>query len=363
MKNRKYLFVVGQLGNGGLERQLYYLCTQMVSSDYEVYVICWNYENEQYYFKQFQKILNDRLIIFDSKESKVSKIIKLRKIIKIEKFTDIVSFSGFTNFLIYISSFGYGAKTYGSLRTSFSYYIKKQKVKAMINLCFPKRILVNSISAQNEAKKNRMISLRTDFRLLQNVVDIQNILNRANEIYIDVDKKYFNTISIGNIREAKRLDRLVEVFSLIKSDYPDFLIKHIHIGGGELAWLQALIDKKELTDIIHLKGQVENVYPYIKSADLLLHFSDVEGASNVIMEGMSLSKAIVSTDCGDTSLYVKDGETGFLIKPFKKEEFSAHIFRLANDRKMLEDISERSFFEIKKYDVDHAMAFFQAVVD
>lgn len=363
MKNKKYLFIVGQLGNGGLERQLFYICNKLVSDGHNVSVVCWNYDIKQYYSSKFKSLLNKRLFTLETDQSKISKIIRLRKIVKSDEFTHIISFSAFTNFLTFICALGTKAKVYGSLRTSTTHYLKKQKFKALLNLIFPNKILVNSLSAKKEADSYKLICWWTKFRLLQNVVDIDYISDKANQLIIKNNKFNYNTISIGNIREAKRLDRLIELFEYIKVQYPDLKIKHLHLGGGNIKWMQKLINEKNLSDYITLKGQIENVYPYIKSSDLLLHFSDIEGASNVIMEALALNKPIISTDCGDTSLYVVNDFTGYVIKPFNVKEFSDRLIELSKNENLNNKMSSNSKSEIKKYDIENLMNFFNNAIN
>ena len=363
MEKRKYLFVVGQLGHGGLERQLYYICTQLVETGHEVHVVCWNCETSQFYYPQFRSLLKDQLIGYNVNESKKTKLKHLRKIILKSEFTHIISFSDFTNFLTSCCAFGTNSKVFGSLRTSLLFYLKKQKLKALLNLSFPKKILVNSMAAIEEGKQNKLLSLRTEFSLLQNVIDIETVLKKSEEGHMEASKEYFNTISVGNVKEAKRLDRLVNLFKFIKNTFPEMLIKHVHIGGGDIEWLQKLIEENKLENYIVLKGQKNNVYPYIKNADIMLHFSDVEGASNAIMEGMCLSKPVVSTNCGDTSLYVKNNVNGYVFDTFSEAAFTEVILKLIKDKETLCELSRNSFNEIKKYDIGNALHFFEKAVN
>lgn len=363
MKPNKYLFIVGQLGNGGLERQLYYICQQLVEANNEVYVICWNCDVNHFYYAQFKALLNDKIIGYEISQSKLSKLKHLRKLIVNNKFSHIISFSAFTNFLTYSCAMGTNSKVFGSLRTSLLFYLKQQKIKALLNLLFPKSIIANSMAAIEERKKNKLIKLRTQFSLLQNVIDIQGVIKKSQANKITLNKNHFNTISVGNIREAKRLDRLVELFKYLKENHPKINIKHIHIGGGNIEWLNNLIKENKLEDYIVLKGQIDNVYPYIKESDTLLHFSDIEGASNVIMEAMCLSKPVVSTNCGDTPVYIKNNFNGFVYNTFDEKKFANSIIQLVENRDILEKMSFNSFAEINQYDIRNSLRFFEKAIN
>ncbi len=45
----KVVFLVGQLTGGGLERQLYYLLSQLRHKQYDIYCIAWNTSEADFY--------------------------------------------------------------------------------------------------------------------------------------------------------------------------------------------------------------------------------------------------------------------------------------------------------------------------
>jgi len=362
MKQQKYLFVVGQLQNGGLERQLYYICKQLKERAIDTTVVCWNCHPDDYYYSSFSSLLGSSFFGLSAKENKIKKVKSLREIIQRGKFSHLISFSAFTNFLTYFCGIGSAAKTYGSLRTSLDFYLKDQGLKAFFNLMFPRVIIANSTAAIKEGLQHPILSKTSKFVLLQNVIDLRGIQKKS-EVATNYEKKCFTTISVGNVRNAKRLDRLVSTFKLIKEDFPDFKIRHIHLGGGETNWLKDLIKSNGVEQYIRVLGPINNVYPYIKTADVLLHFSDIEGASNVIMESMSLSKPVISTNCGDTSLFVKNGYTGYIIHPYDASQFVNSILKLAQNSELYSYMRKNCFEEIEKYDTRHALSFFDQAIN
>ena len=55
-KKCRLLYVVGQLGTGGLERQLYYLLQAMDRQRYLPVVVVWNYKEDDVYVRQVQEL-------------------------------------------------------------------------------------------------------------------------------------------------------------------------------------------------------------------------------------------------------------------------------------------------------------------
>lgn len=361
---KNYLFVVGQLGNGGLERQLLYLCTELLRYGNSVVVIVWNGSEKDYYYKSYSDILHENLFLIGAKDSSKSKIVFLRMKVKSSSFTHILSFSAFTNFIVFLCSLGSGARVYGALRTSFNFYLKEQGFKALLNVLFPSRIIVNSFAGIDEIKNHKGINIFSSPSYLANVIDIKKIQALSDVGVSDFicSNKCFITISIGNVRKAKRLDRLVTLFSYIKSSCPELEIHHLHLGGGELENLKELIREKGLSDYLTLKGATNNVYPYLKKADVLLHFSDTEGASNVIMEAMALGKPVISTNCGDTKRYIKNDINGWVIDSYTAEAFALKIKLLMTDNSLCDRISANNNKEIMKFDVRESLTFFEEAI-
>src|SRR5690606_14976945 len=116
-------------------------------------------------------------------------------------------------------------------------------------------------------------------------------------------------------------------------------------------------------EYITLKGPTANVYPYIKSSQVVLHFSDIEGASNVILEGMVLGKPIISTDCGDTRYYIENYKNGWIINPFSVDIMTKYIMNLISDPHLYNDISKNNMSFIEQYDISKSIVFFKQAID
>lgn len=353
----RFLFVVGQLGNGGLEKQLYYLCRQLLSENKSVAVFGWNVTQNDFYFEKFKLILGDNLLIPPPESSSLKRLFILRKHVQSFEPDSTVSFSAFTNFITSLSCIGAKTKVFGSLRTSLDFYFKKHGVKGIINIIVPNYILANSEAAITEANRRWFVP-NSKMILLQNVIDIDEVNIKAKETTYPTVLGQINTISIGNIRPAKRLDRLIELFKFIKDNFPEVRINHKHLGGGDVGILNESMRKEGLADYISTLGPIENVYPYLLSSSILLHFSDVEGASNVIMEAMALGKPVISTDCGDTKLYVENGLNGYIVRPFSPRGFFEKIMKISDDSQYSQMISKNNIEKARKYDVRYLSTFF-----
>ena len=60
-----------------------------------------------------------------------------------------------------------------------------------------------------------------------------------------------------------------------------------------------------------MPGFVDNPYPYIKQADILVSSSAWEGLPTVLIEALALGTPVVATDCpGGSAEILQDGKYG-----------------------------------------------------
>ena len=144
--------------------------------------------------------------------------------------------------------------------------------------------------------------------VLYNVNDEKEILEKA-ERPVPFQRKGTGEllVAIGRLTRQKGFDRLIEACRLLRDRGYSFEL-WILGEGPERGSLEELIQRYRLDDRISLCGFVENPYPCIKKADILVCSSRYEGMSTVVTEGLILGKAIVTTAC--TGMDELLGESG-----------------------------------------------------
>lgn len=89
----------------------------------------------------------------------------------------------------------------------------------------------------------------------------------------------------------------------IDEEYPNYVPRHV-------------IDQDERNGYIKYLGYIPNVHDVIKNADcIVLPTYYNEGLSRVLMEGLAMSKPIITTDIPGCRETVENGINGFLCKP------------------------------------------------
>lgn len=148
--------------------------------------------------------------------------------------------------------------------------------------------------------------------LCKHVVAIPNPLPYYPE-KIDVGEKVQGKIiCVARLQRVKRIDRLIEAFSLISEKYP---IWHIDIygDGKEKNMILNMIAEKKLQNRVSVYAPTADIYKKYMESEFLVLSSDSEGFSLVLIEAMSCGIPVVSVDCpyGPASI-VDKGVNGLL---------------------------------------------------
>ena len=189
------------------------------------------------------------------------------------------------------------------------------------------------------------------------------------EIQAPVDCKYFdpskvkhfrqmaqleNTkiISIGNINPVKGFEYLLQAADMLKNSSSNVVF---FIIGPHLTSQKKYYEKLEHLKYslglnnVHFLGAISDVRPIIKSADIYVCSSLSEASPLSIWEAMSMGKAIVSTDVGDVSRFIKDSENGFIVPPGDPGALAEKIAVLIENVELRQKFGEKSRLTAQKY--------------
>lgn len=154
------------------------------------------------------------------------------------------------------------------------------------------------------------------------------------------EKDQLNVISISYISQVKRIDRIIEVLSLIDNKS----INWVHFGNGEDRYKiiqmaeDILNNKPNIT--FEFAGHVEHdrLLEYLdnEAIDILINLSDSEGIPVTMMEAISRGITIFATDVGGVKELVTD-KFGMIVSPDEsiegmKAKFEEFIEKYENNR-------------------------------
>ena len=126
---------------------------------------------------------------------------------------------------------------------------------------------------------------------IYNGVDYERINYLASQS--DIKERGDYIVHVGRLDRVKRHDILLEAFKLSGVD-----CKLVLVGGGrEKGNIEKKIEQLGLNEQVEMTGRIDNQYPVIKNAMLMVMSSDYEGLPTVLLESFVLATPVVSVDC------------------------------------------------------------------
>ena len=116
--NCRLLYLVGQLGLGGLERQLFYLIRSMDRGRYKPVVAVWGNSPDDHYAREF-RALDVPVVALGSKPTRSAKLRALRSIVSSLQPEVVHSYSFYTNIAAWWAVRGTAAIPLGSVQSNF----------------------------------------------------------------------------------------------------------------------------------------------------------------------------------------------------------------------------------------------------
>lgn len=202
-----------------------------------------------------------------------------------------------------------------SIREKLSVWLNKKQLKLVERSydSFDKVICVS------DAAKNAYVSVlhsgktpKQNIEILYNAIDLSKVKEKAKEPIIDLPQGETSFILVTRTSPEKRTDRLINAITRLKEEGYNFHVYILGDGMDSRAMREDLI-KKEISQMITLKGRIDNPFPYILQSQWSLCVSERESFSLVLLESMALQTPVITTDCGGPRNIVDGGKYGILV--------------------------------------------------
>jgi glycosyltransferase involved in cell wall biosynthesis len=330
----RILYLAGELHQGGLERQLYYLIRSLDRERYKPAIAVWNYSESDLYMAPL-RALGVPIYSLANASSRLAKLSAFRRLVKELEPEVIHSTNLYVNFVASWGAFGTRAVAVGSVRNAFAW--SKRTAGPLVGRLggrWPPYQICNSFGAAEEARRSRSVFAPRQVEAVRNALDLDRFRRRD----LPADGPTL-IVGVGYLRPAKRWERLLRAARELKRRGLDYKIRIV--GGGPLrSFLETQAQQLDVVDRVELVPHTDDIPGLLAQASFLTHTADFEGCPNAVMEAMACGRAVVATDAGDVPRLVDDGRTGFVVPRSDEPLLAERMAMLITDRELCRRMGE-----------------------
>jgi glycosyltransferase involved in cell wall biosynthesis len=332
--------VAGTLGQGGAERQLFYLTTTLHRIGVEVRVL--SLTRGEYW----EERLHEAGIAVEwvgQRAARAARLLAVTQAARRHRADLIQSFHFFANPYAALAARALGRPDLGAIRSSGQGDLDSVG-PAMSRLCvrLPRVLVANSEAALTSLQHHGIPRHR--LRMLPNVIDLDAFTPSAGRR----ERKPFTVVAIGRLSAQKRFDRALRVFARFQAAATTDVRLVIAGAGSEAPALATLTRELGLGQRVTFTGPLADVRPLLAEADCLLLTSDYEGTPNVILEAMASARPVVATAVGGVDALVEAEETGLLAEPDDEASLSAALTRLVKDPRLCARLGRQARLRVER---------------
>jgi glycosyltransferase involved in cell wall biosynthesis len=169
------------------------------------------------------------------------------------------------------------------------------------------------------------------------------------------DSREKTVLAIGRLSKEKAHADLIEALALLKAEPGLPPVRLVLVGDGhERQNLEALAAARNVS--ITFAGQVSDVRPFYRQADLFVLPSLSEGSPNALMEAMAAGNPIVATAVGGVPETVTDGIEALLVPAANPAALSAAISKVIGNPDLAGRLSEGAKARVRREFLPEARA-------
>lgn len=342
----KLLFISPSLCGGGAEKTIANL-SLVLSKKYDVSIVVFNDTDIKYAY-------SGRLISLGKSKTKsklekiffaIKAIFKVRRIKKKQKIDYSISFLA-TADLVNVLSTVKNTKNIISIRNtdslnhegSINYYFTKFSCKKADHI----------VSISEQVKKDIIKKFRINHNKITTIYNpaMRTDFGKSEMMFDDDFFKNPVFLNIGRLTKQKGQWHLIKAFSLVVQHYKN--AKLLILGEGELkSELGSLIKHYKLENNVFLLGFVKNPYDYLMKSKCFIFSSLYEGLGNSILEAMTCSTPIISTDCVSGPREILAPDTDWENKTTTRVDYAKYGILVPGFNSTL-DIDNRSILPAEK---------------
>ena len=236
------------------------------------------------------------------------------------------------NIKVILHTHGAGFKDfYGSLSGPKKKYVQK-------TLKMPYKIIVLSNSWK---EFYGTLTNKNKIDIVYNSVEVPEYVQRNNNTNV-------TGLFLGRIGKRKGIYDLIESIKKLKQQELNFKI--LVAGDGEIEEAKKVVEQEKLNNYIEILGWIdkEQATNYLKECDFYILPSYNEGLPMSVLEAMSYSLPVITTNVGGIPEVVLNNENGILIEPGNIEQLANAINSIVKNAELRNKLGEQAHKTIEE---------------
>ncbi|MFN2635147.1 MAG: glycosyltransferase [Thermoanaerobaculia bacterium] len=333
LEGLRVAFVSGTLGQGGAERQLYYMVQALLESGARprVYSL-----SRGEFWEEKIAALGAPVAWVGQRGAKALRLAALVRALRKDGADVVQSQHFYTNLYSAVAARVLGLQEVGAIRNTVDYELRSTgRLLGNVSLRSPRRLAANSASAVVDAIRRGVPASRVF--LLPNVVDTSRFApgphpRPAASAADPRPAAGVRLLAAGRLVPQKRFDRFLRALAAVRRQSA-VAVTGLIVGSGPLRGeLETLARELGLSaDAVEFRGAVPDMRAAYLESDVFVLTSDHEGTPNVVLEAMASALPVVTTRVGGVTELIDSGKTGMVVEPRDDEGLSAALAALAAD--------------------------------
>ena len=337
---KRYIFFIGTLRNGGAERVVSVLASQMAEQGLDVEILM--YYDKPVFYELSSKVKVTAVEKETGKKGKIQNLCWLRNYFK-NNAKVVLSFLAPFNMLAIVSVFGTKVPMIVADRNDPTKVPSNILVRKTRDILY---MFANGVVLQTEKNKsyfNKKVQQKS--KVIYNPVDMKGYAGAALNA-----KKEKIIVTAGRLMPQKNQKLLIKAFSEISLKYPEYKMV-IYGEGPSRTELESLIDKLGMQEKVILPGNVSDLHEQMKLAELFVMSSDYEGMPNALIEAMCLGLPVISTKVSGKDELVQKEKNGILVDCGNEKQLIEAMDELLENPERLKAYAQENVKLVEKLDI------------
>jgi len=341
----KICFLAGTLGQGGAERQLFYLLKSLRECGARPRVLSLT---EGEFWEAPIRALGVPVTWVGQAAGRVQRAWRIVNELRRHTADIIQSQHFYTNLYAVAAARAAGGREIGALRSDALSEVQSHALTGKLSLRAPRRLAANSRAAIRNAVALGVPAEK--LFLLPNVVD--------GDAFRAAPRRRPGQITLlaaaGRLTSEKRVDRFLSLLARLRATAGPH-VRGLIVGEGPLreSLRRQAAEMNLSPEAVEFRDRQQQMAPVYAESDILVMTSDFEGTPNVILEAMAAGLPTVANKVGGIPEIVEPGKTGFLAEDYDEEQMVELLRPLIASKETRERVGQSA----RRYiEANHALA-------